>query len=251
MDRAKIGPTRWQQMTGQAVEAEIKDLLLLEAAQKEGMTISSDQIDQEVERSKELIGKDQFRKMLKTKSTTEDKYRDFIKEKLLINKYKAKLFKKANVDENIIKDYYEGHREQLRAPERVRIEVITVGNKKIAAQVEKRLIAGESLEKAAGEISREKSDIRKVRTRWMPYEAIPNELRLKISKSSKGAVLTHIQKKDEVLVIRIIDKRPAGIMPFEETQDQIKEILLQKRHIDILDSWYNAEKKKAVIEYLN
>jgi hypothetical protein len=247
--REKAGDAQWHRLTEQATEAEILDRLLLDAALKKGFEASSGDIERWVARSKTLMGEPEFRNMLKARGTSEDEYKAFVRDRIMIENYTSVLTEGAEVDEETLEKYYAGHPERFETPESIRLEVITLKSKTNLADIETALRNGDPLEAVAEQFSLKQAGGKAVRTRWMPYDAVPESVRTKCENQSAGAVFSETTNDRNHLVVRILEKRPAGKMSFEEARDRLTEFLLQQERKRILAEWYEQEVKKADIEH--
>lgn len=249
ISKEKAGDAQWQRLTEQATEAEILDRLLLDAALKKGVDVGSEDIERWVARSKALMGENEFRNMLKARGVSEDEYKMFVRERILVEKFTSMLTEGADVDEGTLKKYYEGHPERFEAPESIRLEVITLQSKTDLVNIETALRKGDALEAVAEKFSVKEAGGNATRTRWMPYDALPESIRTKCKAGSTGVVFSNSSKDGNYLVVRILGKRPAGKMAFEEARGQLKEFLLQQQRKRMLAEWYDREVKEADIEH--
>jgi parvulin-like peptidyl-prolyl isomerase len=234
-----------------AIDSEIIDKLLLKEALTRGIEVSPEEIDASFDRSRKLLGDEKLDKMLKERNSTEEDYREFLKERLLINRYKETLFKDINVDEDILEPYYEGHKESFSEPEAVRLEIIITENPETAAEISRRIKKGEDFVKVGEEFSQKDDKVIFRRTRWMPSDAILLMVQPQIREGKIGEILEPIQRDNTTEIIKILDKRPARTLSYEEAKDKIRNFFLQKDQQKILEQWYEKKKQEVKIEYIN
>jgi parvulin-like peptidyl-prolyl isomerase len=250
VDKSKTDPTRWQMMFEAATESEILDRLLLKEAISEGLEISSEDVGIALNRSRELLGEEKFKEMLKERNSSEQEYGEFLKQRMLIRKYKAKLFEDITIEDETLRVYYEGHKENFSVSEGVRLEMIVVDNPDDAEEIYKRVEKGEDFEKLVKEYSEKYKKKVGGKMRWMPYEAIPSDIQPLVKSGKIGAVLEPVQSDDGIRIIRILDKRQAGPLTYEEARENIRDFFLRKREQEILDNWFTAVKQKSTVEYV-
>ena len=115
--KENLDPGTWQRLTEAAVESEILDLLLLQAAEKDGYTVSSEAVDQDLARTRKMLGEEAYQAMLEKRGVSEEQFRRYLAERLLISRYKETLFKKVELSEQDLKAYYQGHPQRFALPE--------------------------------------------------------------------------------------------------------------------------------------
>ena len=234
----------------QAIEAEIIDHMMLVEARQEGLEVEPDRLDREFKRSRQLMGEDAFDQMLQQRQATEDQYRTFLSEQILISDYKNSLTKDVEISSEKIKQYYDGHRQRFLEPPSVRLEVVITKGLNKASDIEKQMRSGVAWNEIVAFAKQNDSIIKATRTRWMPYDAIPNHLEIDVANIPEGkVVLTHIQGS-EYMVVRIVEKREERELALDDVRDQIKTFLLQREKQQVIYDWYMANAKRADIKYI-
>ena len=250
VDKAKINPNMWQRMVETSTESEILDKLLLKEAISKGVEESSNEVDAALNRSKEMLGEDEFKAILKKRNSTEQEYREFLKKRALIKKFKEELFKGITIDNDTLETYYEGHKESFAYPESVRLEMVIVDNIDGANKIYNRTKKGEDIKKIVEEYSTGDKKATFRRTRWMPYDAIPLAIQSKVKAGNIGEVIEPTDSADKIYIIKILEKRSARVLTFEEAKEDIKNSFLRRRQQNILNKWYENAKQKVTIEYV-
>jgi parvulin-like peptidyl-prolyl isomerase len=248
--KESVNSTKWQQLTEQATEAEILDRLLLDAGIKGGIEASDDDVERWMARSKTLMGESQYFSMLEARDTSEASFTDYIRGRIIIEKTTSMLTSGANVDEETLQRYYEGHPERFQAPDSIRLEVITLNVTSDLERLEKAMREGEAMEAVAEDFSVKASGGRAVRTRWMPYDALPESIRDKCKSKPAGTVFSAAAQDNSHLVVRILEKKPAGKIEFDEAKTEIKKFLLDKHRKQKLGEWYDQQIKNADIQHV-
>ena len=245
---AEEDPSLVQRMTEQAIDAEIRDLLLLQAAKAEGISIEAERLDREVDRTRETMGEENFQRMLRDRGADERQYREFARERLMIGIYQGKLLADVEVEEDVLEEYYEGHSEGIQRPAAVRLFILESRDQALVDAVYARAEGGadfnalaEELRAAGGTASR---------TRWMPYDPIPEGIRLLVKEASPGDLVRFSDPTGDEYVIKVLEKRKEGSADFAEVRDEVRAKLLQARRQAALDDWYEVQLKTAEIEYV-
>ncbi|MGV7229977.1 MAG: SurA N-terminal domain-containing protein [Nitrospirales bacterium] len=234
----------------QAIEAEIIDHLMLGEAKKAGLEVEPNRLDQEYERSRQMMGEDAFDQMLQQRQATEAQYRTFLSEQILISNYRNSLTKDVEISLDKIKQYYDGHHQRFFELPSVRLEVVNAKGFNSASEIEDQLRSGVAWSEIAAFAKQNDSILKATRTRWMPYDAIPKHLEIDVANIPEGkVVLTHVQGS-EYMIVRIVEKREGRELPFEDVHDQIRTFLLQREKQRVINEWYMVNAKTADIKYI-
>ena len=135
IEEVKQDPNRWQMLMDVATETEVMDQLLLQSARADGMTVPVEEARELLTRSKEMAGELAFSEMLAAREADEEAFQDFLVERELIDQYKDKLVTGLAVDEDVLRNYYEGHADTFAEPDSVRLEVFTFGSRETAEKI--------------------------------------------------------------------------------------------------------------------
>ena len=235
---------RWMRLTESAMEAEIRDRLLLQAARAEGLEVSPDELSTALARSRELLGAERYAAMLANRGATEADYAGFLGDRLLIDKYRAKITGDLTVDDENLRDYYRGHKASFVAPARVRLEVVETTDVQLADRTVEQLREGEPLQVLSGLAPGVRS-----KDEWVNETSLPPDLRAQIEAADLNAVLGPIEVAGRFRVIRLRERQASRKLSFEESKDLIRQRLLQNREQAGLDAWYEQAKRTAKIEY--
>jgi len=249
VEEEKADPNRWQMLLEVATQTEVMDELLLQTAVAEGMTVSAEEARGLLDRTREVAGESAFSEMLEERGASEEVFRDFLVERELISRYKDKLFGGIGVEGDALQEYYEGHGETFAEPDQVRLEIFTFGGREAAGKIHGRWKGGESFDRIAAAYLDEGERVGR-RTRWMPINAVPAELRAKVTGADGGTILEPVHIADKFYVVRVTGKREARTRGFDEVKDEIRETILDLRQSKALDEWYKAASREAKIEYL-
>jgi parvulin-like peptidyl-prolyl isomerase len=242
-------PNRWQRMREAGIEAEIRDRLLLQAAIAEKLQVSGQELQEARARSEKLLGEERFRSMLQKRGATETDYDAFLRERLLIDKYKSTLFKDVSVDEETLRSYYDGHQELFTQPRRAHLESVLVEDREAAREFLTALESGDVGGTLPGKQNDTIGSAEKVQRRWVVIDALPPELRAPLDAATAGDVLEPVEEAGQTRIIRVLAVEKARPLSFAEARDGLQATLLHRRQETLLDDWYAQAIKQASIEY--
>jgi parvulin-like peptidyl-prolyl isomerase len=249
LEEIRQDPNRWHMLEDVATETEIMDELLYQAAVAAGMEVSPVKAGELLEEVRRAAGEDAFAAMLAERGAEEEEFRQFLVKRELIKRYKEKMFAGVAIDEGALQEYYEGHTETFTESDQVRLEILTFGVSDTAEEMYKLWKSGESFESIARAYLDEGEQVGR-RTRWMPVSAVPPELQQKVIEVEAGTILEPEEVTGKYYVVRVVEKREARAISFEEVQDDIAETILNLRKDKVLDEWYKAASRDAKIEYV-
>lgn len=249
VDVFRRDPGRWQRMREAAIEAEIRDRLLLQAAIAEKLKVSEREVQDALEQSRRLLGDERYRTMLKQRNATEVDYGVFLQERLLIDRYKAKLFKDIPVDEQTLRAYYDGHRELFTQPRRAELEMTRVKDSRAASELLESLKSADYSKTHTGP-----DDVRDIAAgnanrHWVVIEDLPISLRTQLKTARAGDVLEPVEKHDHILVVRVLAVEEAHPLSFNDVRKGLQSTLLRRRQESLLEDWYTQAIQHTVIEY--
>jgi len=250
IDPGAMGPTAWQRLVEEAAEREVLDLLLWQAARAEEAVPTGERVAVAIARSREMMGDEKFQAMLRQRGAGEEEYRRFLTRRLAVEEYRGRLVAGIEVSEERAREYFEAHPERFTIADSVRVEVMILEDRETALDVRRRLREGEDFSALAAEHSVGFDNGVGGPTRWLPYEALPSDVAPLAREAAKGTLLEPIESSDQVHLVRILDKRAAGPLSFDEVRGEIIDFLRRGEERRVLEEWLEQRKAVSVIEYL-
>jgi hypothetical protein len=241
---------RWRRMLEAGIEAELRDRLLLQAAVAEKLKVSEHEVQEARERSRKLLGDDGFRTMLDKQGATEADYDAFLRERLLIDKYQAKLFKDLTVDEEALRTYYSGHRERFTRPRRVQLETTLVQNSGAARDLVKALRAAGNSAAPPGQQDDKVGAAETTQRGWVTVADLPARLRTPLATARAGDVLEPVEESGRIRIVQVLAVEEARPPSFDEAEEGLRAVLLRRKQQSLMDDWYIRTSQHAVIEYM-
>jgi len=236
--------------------------LLYQESEKEGIKISKDKINKEVEDlRKKFSDKKAFSEALKTVNLTESELEDQIKRQLAIKELiDKKIASKIKITDKEAKEFYDKHPEYFKQPEQVRASHILVkvasdaDKKKVAAAKKKieaaqaRLKKGDDFAKVAKEVSEGPSakkggDLGFFKRGQMvkPFEEAAFAMK-------PGQTSGIVRTRFGFHIIKVTDKKPESMTDFKKVEEKIKTYLKQKKVQEDVQTLIASLRKKAKIE---
>jgi len=249
-DPATLESNAWQRLVEAGTEQEILELLLYQAALRAEMSIPESEVTAELERSRVLLGEKQFASMLAARGADEAQFRAFLRRQALIDRYRQTLWADIVVDEIRVHDYYEGHRDQYTLPPSVRLSVMILPDAEALAGVEAGLKNGADFEQLAAEYSVGYDRGLGGPTRWMPYDAVPADVRDAAREAPLGTIFPAVIGDGQINLLKLLDRHPGGPLPYDKARERVRQELQAREQMRRLDDWYSVAVAKARVEYV-
>ncbi|MEN8262451.1 MAG: peptidylprolyl isomerase [Nitrospirota bacterium] len=240
----------------------------LELIKQESQKLKIKDMDGKVdEKLKELKNRYQserkYKDFLKTKGRTESDVKESIKSKIYVEEYlEVKGIKNPKVPEEEIRKYYEKNKESFRRKEYLQVSHILVMVKEDAKaeeneqakakaeRIRKEIIEGRDFAETAKEYSEDGKasqggDLGYIERGYMPPEF--DEVAFSLE---KGKISYIVQTKHGYHIIKVLDRKPEGIAPYEDVRDFIGKYLQEGLVRTNRASHIKELKSKAEIEIL-
>lgn len=257
--------------------------LIADEAERRGLKMSPEQLDEAVKREiKQMGGEEKFTTYLSEHQLARDEFAEIVRTQLYGELLRQELSKGLQVSDEELKAYYEQHRteERFKKPERVEASHILIGARpyQIRQQLEREKgLAGEALDRAvAEEISARRERAEEVRRRatakGADFAALAREFSEDPGTRGQGGSLgsflrdTHPRAFDEAAfslrpgevskvvqtdfgfhVIKVAAHEDARSYTFEEIAPEIRRLLLAQREAENLRSWLANARRNARI----
>lgn len=228
--------------------------LLGQAAQKEGLTVSKAEVEQELKDLKtQMGGTDKFEQSLGGASEAE--FRAELQRSLIIEKLLDKHIK-VEVGQAAVEAYYKENQAEFERPPMVRASHIQlrIGDNEEAARkraesIRQRLEKGEDFAKLATELS---DDARTAKRGgdlgFFPQH--PTPLAEAAFKLKPGEISDPVKTPYGLHLVKVTDTRPAGIAPLVEVADEVRSLLEEEEREDKEEAFIEGLRSKAKIEIL-
>ncbi len=228
----------------------IENELLYEYAKKK-VKVSSAEINAEYQKIKKSFpSEDDFKNFLYRQRITVTDIKNYIRRELVIQKFIASLEEKQKVDPKEVKEFYDKAKDLLfTQPERVHVMHILVKTEKEAEEIEKELKNGADFGKLAEEKSIDPSAKKNKGDLGFIYrgQTVP-EFEKQAFSMEPGDISPPIKTQFGYHIIKVLEKSPKTVKPFEEVKDQIELELKRQKALKELDKIKEDLKKKAKIE---
>lgn len=230
----------------------IEKRLILHEAQAKNILIGDAELNDAIEKIKADYPKERFDEILKAENLTHDKWKERIREDLIIKKALTTIVdSQINIPDAELKKYYNTHKGEFDRKEEARVRQIVVAKEEDAAAIRKELQSGADFAKMAQEKSltpdkAKGGDLGFFAKGGSMPEDFDIVFSLKINEISKV-----IKTPYGFHIFKVEEKRPARKMSYIDAVSEIKALLMQEKREMRYREWL-AElrtKKGVKIDY--
>lgn len=212
----------------QVVEKLILDRLILEDAQKQGIEVTQQEVDQEIKDTKDYFG-ERFQDILTAQKMSEEQFVEEVRQVLIISKYREKVVESVTVPAEDIRKYYDENPKEFKN-DTVKASHILLDTREKAEEVLAKAKAGEDFGALAEKFSVEpgvdttKGDLGEFGYGMMvqPFEEAAFAL-------NEGEISDIVETQFGFHIIKVFKKNIVEPTPFEEVKDDIEVKLLSYR----------------------
>jgi len=215
---------------GQILDEMITDLLLQQAGREAGIKVTDSEVDAALARVRsEYPGKAAFEDMLRHSGMTVKGLRLQLQRDLLIDKL---LTKRAGIDEQSLRSYYEAHKGEFVTPASVHLFDIVTLTLEDAYAARERLAAGEDFSTVAVQMSHDPTAKKGGDRGWItPDDVLVDNVRKVVFSMQLGEISDPVQCEDHCHVFYVKQIEPGQALSFDEARPQIENLLRAKKGI--------------------
>ncbi len=249
-----------------AAENLIEKKLVDKEAQRLGIVVSEEDVDdavQDVMRKNGMTLED-LKKNIATQGLTLVQYRDRLRAQIEKARIIGKeLRQRVTVSDEEMRSYYQAHTDLFSQPEEARIQHIFLKVPPGADERQKKAVRARAEEilkdvKAGKDFSRlariHSEDANTADRRGDLGFVKRGELQSgfdRVAFSLKPGQAGLVETPYGYHVVRVIDRRPPRVVPYDDVADQVRESLIQAKAEKVFHEWVGELKQKAVIEFIN
>jgi parvulin-like peptidyl-prolyl isomerase len=174
-----------------------------------------------------------------------DRYRDYVAESVL---FRDHIFKKLDLTEEEIAQYYAEHPAEFEVPEQRRVAQILVHKEADAKALREKLVAGEDFAELAKKSSRDMvSAVGGGELGWIGADKVPPSF-AEVLTLEVGAVSKPVQDEAGWHVIKVLETKAKSLPPLAEVQAQVRERALDAKKREARAFWVEKLRAASKIE---
>ncbi|PLV58390.1 peptidyl-prolyl cis-trans isomerase [Thermotoga sp. KOL6] len=235
----------------------IDDLLIQQLAEKEGVGVTEEEANAEVEkRLKETVETmgitlEDLDKFLQSSGygdleTFKKRLIWHMKTQLSLQRLQEKITQSATVTSEEAQKYYNENKESFRIPAAVHLYRIVAKEKNTIDEALSRIRKGEEFLEVATQVATG-GDLG-----WIEEGQLNEDIESVIFDAPEGAILGPFESKDGFVLYKIVEKRTSSYKTFDEVKEEIINKLLSDKKTQLWSDWFEKAfeefKKKSQIE---
>ncbi|HTM25733.1 MAG TPA: peptidylprolyl isomerase [Vicinamibacterales bacterium] len=259
-----VPPDRRDEIYRGALDQLIVYKLLSQESKHRGIKIEESEVDAKIQQIRgQFPTQEAFEKAVKDRGKTVDSVRQDARVDLSVNKVMdAEVATVPGPSDADAKDFYDKNPDRFKQDEQVRASHILVRvdpnanaatRQKARAEIEsvlKQAKAGGDFAKLAQEHSQDGSAAQGGDLGYFPKGQMVPEFDKVAFSTPKGQLSGIVTTQFGYHLIKVTDRKPARVVPYEEAEQQIKQFLEQQKKQTRADAFIGELKKKAKIEVL-
>ncbi len=228
------------------VDQLVERYLILAHGKDNGIRLDQGEVAAAVKEVKEdYYSEAQFKKMLLEYYVDLEEWRDRLKEQLLVEKIVSRHLEKVPpVSHKEIQAYYENNLDLFRYPEMILFMQMVTKYKKQAEGIMEDLKSGTSMEELMDELQGSEPGIVCTRPRWAGREELGEALSGEIFSMEPGGPPRMIQTQYGYHLVKILDKRPAGVRRLPDVMEDIEKRLSSENKERFFEQWMEELRKR-------
>lgn len=237
--RRQQDPEERQQLLAQLEEVVFADLfqeLLLESrAQQLGVQVTDVQVDTAIQQVRQNFGietDEQFAAALAQSGMTLPQLQDQMRKNLRLQEVRSReVSSRVNVDEQMLRRYYQAHREELREPAQVRLREVVVldegglpaaERERLAQEIRREVASGRSLDEVVAEHAEAGHASGVIELGWVVPGDLDPALERAVWDLQPGQVSEAIPARGGLHVAVVTERKEARVPPFNEVSARIE-----------------------------
>ncbi|MBE0428777.1 MAG: peptidyl-prolyl cis-trans isomerase [Thermoleophilia bacterium] len=248
------GTDEYREIEKNVLERLVIEEILWFEAEKLGITVSTEEVTEQVERINEQVGgRDQLDSLLAEQNMSLREFQEQQRKSLLFQRLFPEVTRDAEpvTDEQAL-EYYNQNQALFTKPETRKVRHIVVGDEAAANQVIARLNAGEDFAAVAAEVSTDPGskdqggDLGEVATQ---NSGLVPEFEEAMGQLAAGQTSGPVQSSFGFHVIQVTEIIPAGLQSFEQVREELVQGLFMENQRESFDAWLAEVKGAYTINY--
>jgi parvulin-like peptidyl-prolyl isomerase len=220
------------EVTRRAVETLVNNVLLADAAQKAGLSVTERQVRKSLEAvMAEIGGRAVYEQLLARFGVTDAEVKQLATRRQLAKRYVATTIEPTvKVSEADARAFYDAHKDDVHHLEQIKVRTIFVnvppgadaavekGARERIEKAEQRILAGEDFGTVAREVSEDMSKAQGGELGWIGKGVLPRTVEARVWALEPGDMSDIERGPFGFGLLEVLDKRGPGTFPFEEVR---------------------------------
>lgn len=239
-DIKRLGETVLQEL--------IVETLILNEAMKMEITVTNEELEQELLSSRRGMDEASFQLSLREKGLTPESYRARMREKMIMSKFISGLVGNAVITEEEMMAYYKNRTIPFIKPGRVLVKMIEVPSAEEAARLADEIKTNKADFDSMAQGLEEAKKAVVIGYGWVSPDMLSPHLSQALKNLGAGRQGGPYRGSKYYYLVRVKDKEPETIAKYEEVRENIRKTLLEQKRQQALSQWVQQKRNTAKIE---
>lgn len=232
------------------VEQLVEKRLLLQRFRETGEYVSEGRVERFVEFVRRQYGGQDLDAVMKEEGIDREQWLKAMRETLEIELLlEREVYSGLSVSEAEIAAYYERNREKFRVGRRWRIRQIIVGSRKVASELRKRILDGESFASLARRHSRGPERDAGGDLGYFERGELPENIESVVKSLKRGGTSRVFKSPLGFHLLEVSERRTPSLRTLASAREDIRKRLLAEKGRERLEGWIGELRRSANIQY--
>lgn len=225
-----------EQNGAQVLDGLIAEKIVDAEAKKEGIEVTDEEIEEEIEKIKEESGGEEgFNQLLQYYGYDQEEFEENIATNIKIKKLVGD---DISISDEEMEEYFEQNKEQFGQEEQVRARHILVEDEDEAQDIQDKLANGEDFEELAKEHSKDGSSQAGGDLGFFPRGQMVKEFEEVAFTLDTDEISDIVETEHGYHIIKVEEKKEAEEPDFKASKDKIKDIIFEEKMPEAYQKWY-------------
>jgi parvulin-like peptidyl-prolyl isomerase len=232
-----------------AVQKLIDRRLMLQEARRRSVAVPDRYLDQATAALRHRF-KDprMFAVWAKTQGLDRTSLREAIRTEVLVRRVQDTLVSGVQLDEEEVQAYYEAHPDERKTPEQLRLQLVAIEDAAASAEIVAAMQKGEELDRLIRDRAEHLGPLQSEEVGWLSIESLEPLVREAVETLRPGESAGAVRDDGTSVIVRVVERRPAGTMSLAEARPGIERRLLTAKRLETVQAWLVAQRQRSRIE---
>ena len=233
----------------QILESLIKDQLLIGEAERRELSISSEELQKDLDSFKKLYQSEEaWEKALQERGITIQDWENKRRTELLTQKLVSVITDSVTPPaEEEVEKYYNAHRQQFVQPEQIRVRQIVTDSLDKAQSVRKKILVGEKFEDLAEKYSLSPDRKKGGDLGFFSRGNMPKEFDVACFNLKSGEVSEVVSSTYGYHIFQLTDRKPPAQLSLEAIKEKVMRQMTNEKGKGAFEAWYQEARKTTEI----
>jgi parvulin-like peptidyl-prolyl isomerase len=224
----------------------ISETLLLQGAREAGISLSEEELDQEISRIEKSMGHEKFLEDLQERGLSQKAFRDLVRERRMKDRFARSLVPADAVTDEIVRQYYQQSPTPFLKPESVHVRFIQTNTREEAEEALRKIEERGEFDAVADAIAKEKSAVVSGYG-WTSPNMFGPRIGEGLKELGAGEYGGPYEGRKGHYLFNVKERERERPKTFEEAREEISSMLMGEKVTAAVAHWVAARRKEAAV----